>query len=221
MFLASKTGNSAWYFDINAVPYSGVGADDLEQVTELPLGNVFPRGGILNGGFSWSVDVGDNLNNRCVFTSNRGEFAIYSGDPDVDFVLDGLYVSGALLSSNTLFSVGGDAYMLLDTGFKLLSEIVRGSPTGGEIGSLEEGSYIALRKALNLLEAEPGDHIVAYFRLLDMAILVNRKATESDLGSKVIAYNTKLKAWTEFTGMEHSGYYGFWQFAFVVFGSCW
>ena len=116
-------------------------------------------------------------------------------------MLDGLYVSGALLSSNTLFSVGGDAYMLLDTGFKLLSEIVRGSPTGGEIGSLEEGSYIALRKALDLLGAAPGDHIVAYFRLLDMAILVNKRAaSESGLEPKVIAYNTKLKAWTEFTG---------------------
>ena len=81
MFLASRESNSAWYFDVNAVPYSGVGADDLEQVTELPLGNVFPRGGILNGGFSWSVDVGDNLNNRCVFTSNRVSLRYIVGTP--------------------------------------------------------------------------------------------------------------------------------------------
>ena len=195
VFFADKGSNSAWYLDISAVP---INDDGIEQVTELPLGNVFPGGGILTGGFSWSVDVGDNLNNRCVFTSDKGEFAVYSGDPDLDFVLDGLYVSGNLLNKNSLFFVGGDAYMLLDTGFKLLSEIVRGAPQGGEIGSLEEGSYNSLRKALNLGIAQFRTYIVVYNRLLDMALLINTDRVFVD--HVVVAYNTKLKAWTTFTG---------------------
>ena len=195
VFFADKGSNSAWYLDISAIP---INDDGIEQVTELPLGNVFPGGGILTGGFSWSVDVGDNLNNRCVFTSDKGEFAVYSGDPDLDFVLDGLYVAGSLLNKNSLFFVGGDAYLLLNTGFKLLSEIVRGAPQGGEIGSLEDKSYNSLRKALSLEFAQFRQYTVVYHRLLDMALLVNRFFNEVT----VVAYNTKLKAWTTFTGWD-------------------
>ena len=211
-FIAGRGINSAWYFSINAVP---IDDDQIEQITELPLGNIFPRGGLLSGGFSWSVDVGDNLNNRCVFTSDQGEFAIYSGDPDIDFVLDGLYVSGSLLSKNTLFSVGGDAYMLLNTGFKLLSEIVQGAPQGGELGSLEEGSYLALRKTLKLRGAVPGQHIVSYFRLLDMALLIEKGAS----GSVVVAYNTKLKSWSVFGSFVDGVHQGWNIRAVTAFGN--
>ena len=46
---------------------------------DVSLSGVFQRGGKLLLGATWSLDSGDGMDDKCVFVSDRGEAAIYSG----------------------------------------------------------------------------------------------------------------------------------------------
>lgn len=209
IFFAHRASNSVFYLGINSVP---VDDDTIPQASEFPMGNVFPERGRVFNGYSWSVDVGDDFNNRCVFASTVGDLAIYSGDPDLDFNLDGVYKAGVPLSKTAAVSVGGDVYALMHHGFKSVLEIVQGREGGGEPYSLEEGSFESLRRelridALGTLEANQinrGSHAVKYLRQLDMLIMAHMRGDTRegmrDDKSAVVAYNTRLKAWGPFTG---------------------
>lgn len=117
LFFVEQGTLSAWYLATNAI----AGA-----LTEFPLQGVFRRGGSLLFGSAWSVDSGEGLDDLCVFVTDRGEVAVYSGsDPASDFALQGVYEIGTPLDKNTWFRSGGDLAILTEEGIIPLSAALR------------------------------------------------------------------------------------------------
>lgn len=106
---------SAWYLPVDS--FAGA-------ATEFPLNGVFKKGGSLLFGASWSVDAGDDLNDRNVFVSTEGEIAVYSGDPSSSFALDGRYDMARPISKETM-QAGGDLLIMTEVGLVPLSEALR------------------------------------------------------------------------------------------------
>lgn len=113
LWFAQKDGLSAWY-----LPVDQVGG----ELTELPLGGVFQRGGVLLFGQAWSVSAGGGLTDQCVFVTTEGEVAAYQGiDPGAvaTWGLVGLYRIGKPLGAKAFTKAGGD--LLIATNIGLVS----------------------------------------------------------------------------------------------------
>lgn len=114
-FFIEKNTMNAWYLGVNSI----AGA-----ATKLPLSGLFNKGGSLLFGSSWSGDSGDGLDDRIVFATDQGEFAVYAGgdpgDPS-DWSLQGVYEIGEPLGATAHFRVGGDIIVATKSGFIPLS----------------------------------------------------------------------------------------------------
>lgn len=114
---------SAWFLSVNAI---------RGQATELPLDGVFRSGGSLIGGATWSSDSGRGMDDRCVFLTNQGEVAIYSGaNPEnvSGWALEGVYSVGAVLGERPMVSLGGDVLFATKRGIIPLSGVVSKDPS--------------------------------------------------------------------------------------------
>lgn len=195
VFFIQKDTNSAWYLDIGSIPTAS------GRATELPLGAVFNHGGQLLSGFTWSVDVGDTLTDRCVFVTANGEYAVYNGDPDIDFAIDGVYRAGILKSRNSFFKLGGDTHLLMSNGVKSFSEIVRGGSGGNEPNSLDKGVAGILKETL--LYANKDDQFEAeYLRSADMVLFgnVTKLRDVNNKEEQLFVRNSRIGAWATIKG---------------------
>lgn len=82
---------------------------------------IFRRGGALLFGGTWSLDAGNGLDDKCVFVTDQGEMAVYSGaNPDGsdpgDFDLVGRYDISIPMGKNVTMSAGGDLLVLTQDG---------------------------------------------------------------------------------------------------------
>ncbi len=120
-FIQAGTMN-AWYLGVNSV--SGT-------ATILPLAGVFNRGGSLLFGATWSSDSGAGMDDRCVFATDQGEFAVYAGDPsDLNtWSLTGVYDLGEPLGKNAHMSIGGDLIVATRTGLIPISAATAKDPS--------------------------------------------------------------------------------------------
>jgi hypothetical protein len=98
-FFIQKDSMNAWYLGVNSV----AGA-----ATKLPLAGIFNKGGSLLFGATWSSDSGAGMDDRCVFATDQGEFAVFGGDPIDGWSMTGVYDIGAPLGRRAIMSVGGD-----------------------------------------------------------------------------------------------------------------
>lgn len=112
--------------DAYYLPVNSVGG----KLSVLPLGAIFPLGGTLLFGASWSLGTSDQggLSAQCVFVTTEGEVAVYQGsNPDSidDWRLVGVYRIGRPLGKNAHISAGGDIIVATTIGFLPLSEAVQ------------------------------------------------------------------------------------------------
>lgn len=115
LWFAQKDGLSAWY-----LPVDQIGG----ELTKLPLGGVFQRGGVLLFGQAWSVSSGGGLTDQCVFVTTEGEVAAYQGiDPgDANaWGLVGLYRIGKPLGAKAFVKAGGDLLIATNIGMVSLA----------------------------------------------------------------------------------------------------
>ncbi|WP_215263958.1 hypothetical protein [Epibacterium ulvae] len=124
-FYIERGSLNAWYLGINSV------AGPAER---LPLTGIFRRGGSLLFGASWSDDSGDDSSDRCVFVTDRGEFAVYQGDPSsaATWQFAGVYDIGTPLGPDAALAVGGDLIIATQTGLIPVSAAVQ-----KDVGELE------------------------------------------------------------------------------------
>ena len=92
--------------------------------TDFPLGGVFKLGGELLFGATWSVDSGEGLDDLCVFVSDLGEVAVYSGADPASWSLQGVYKIGKPMGKRAWFKAGGDLVIATDDGLVPLSAAV-------------------------------------------------------------------------------------------------
>lgn len=121
LYFIEKDSLNAWY-----LPVDQVGG----ELTLLPLGGVFVRGGVLTWGQSWSLDNGGSggLSEQCVFTTTEGEVAAYQGlSPDVDqgWTKVGVYRIGRPMGKKAFIRAGGDIVIATTVGFISLASASR------------------------------------------------------------------------------------------------
>lgn len=112
---------SAWY-----LPVDQIGGD----LTELPLGGVFNRGGNLMFGQTWSLDSGGDggLSEQNIFVTTTGEVAAYQGlspDSASDWSLVGTYRIGKPLGKRAVIRAGGDIIIATTIGLIPLSQAIK------------------------------------------------------------------------------------------------
>ncbi|MCP1239870.1 hypothetical protein NKW44_09200 [Acetobacter lovaniensis] len=123
-FIESGTMN-VWYMSAGAVAGS---------VTPLPLGGVFPAGGSLLFGSSWSLDnsSSNGLSEQCVFVTDAGEVAVYQGyDPNLSSTWGkvGLYRVDKPRGKRAFIRNGGDLLIATDAGLIPLTQAVNRNPS--------------------------------------------------------------------------------------------
>jgi hypothetical protein len=119
LFFVEEGTTSAWY-----LPVKSIGG----AASELDLGAVFKRGGTLLFGATWSLDSGDGMDDVCLFVSNLGEVAVYSGTNPASastWALTGVYQIGVPLDKHSFFRTGGDIAVLTEDGIIPISEALR------------------------------------------------------------------------------------------------
>lgn len=92
--------------------------------TVFDLSGVFNRGGYLMGIGSWSRDGGQGPDDYVAFITSRGEVAIYSGDPQANMELAGVYEMGAPLGRRSITKVGPDLAVVCVDGVVPLSRAI-------------------------------------------------------------------------------------------------
>lgn len=115
LWFIQKDGLRAWY-----LPVDQVGG----ELTELPLGGVCQRGGVLLFGQTWSVSGGGGLTDQCVFVTSEGEVVAYQGtDPGsvATWGLVGLYRIGKPLGAKAFVKAGGDLLIATNIGMVSLA----------------------------------------------------------------------------------------------------
>lgn len=119
-WFVEKDTMNAWYLGVNSV--SGA-------ATKFPLAGVFRRGGTLHSGATFSTDSGDGLDDYILFMTDRGEFALYSGDPADTFSLIGVYSIGEPLAKSPYVPIGGDVLVVTKSGLTPVSGAIAKSPS--------------------------------------------------------------------------------------------
>lgn len=119
IFFIKQDSLSAYY-----LPVDSIGG----AVVELPLGAIFPRGGSLLFGSSWSLETGAGLSEQCAFVTTEGEAAIFQGtDPSSASTWSkvGVYRIGKPLGPKAHIRAGGDLVIATDIGFVPLSQAIQ------------------------------------------------------------------------------------------------
>jgi hypothetical protein len=122
LFFVKRDSLKAYYLPVASI---GGAAQDVS------LSGVFQRGGKLLLGATWSLDSGDGMDDKCVFVSDRGEAAIYSGADPSDastWRYEGRYEVGTPLGKNATMRVGGDLLIATDEGIVPLSAALQKDP---------------------------------------------------------------------------------------------
>jgi hypothetical protein len=100
-FVEGGTMN-AWYLPTNA--FQG-------RILQIPLAGAATKGGKLLCGFTWSIDAGDGIDDKCVFMTDQGELLIFTGsDPSTvaNWRQEGRYATSFPLGMNCWQPIGGD-----------------------------------------------------------------------------------------------------------------
>lgn len=109
----------AWY-----LPVGQIGG----ELAKFSLGGVFPLGGSLVFGATWSQETGDGLSSMCLFVTSNGEAAVYAGDDpaSVDsWAKVGVYQIGKPKGPNSYFRRGGDVVVATDIGVIPISQALQ------------------------------------------------------------------------------------------------
>lgn len=93
--------------------------------TPFDLAGVFNKGGYLQAVGSWSRDGGQGPDDYVAFVTSRGEVAIYSGDPERNMELAGVYEMGAPIGRRCLTKVGPDLAVICVDGVVPLSRAIQ------------------------------------------------------------------------------------------------
>lgn len=115
-FFIQKDSLDAFY-----LPVGQIGG----ELTKFSLGGVFPQGGNLVFGGTWSQETGSGLSSLCVFVTDNGEVAVYQGDNPGDasaWQRVGVYTVGKPMGPNAFIPRGGDIACCTDVGLIALSQ---------------------------------------------------------------------------------------------------
>lgn len=188
-FMIEQGTMNAWYLGVNAV--SGT-------ATKLPLAGLFTKGGALSFGATWSSDSGSGMDDRCVFATTEGEFAVFSGDPSsaTEWVSAGVFDLGEPLDPRAHMSVGGDLIIATKAGLIPISAAMEKDVAQLKLSALSRNIDPDWRQEVINAGRVSGWRLVKWDSR-NMAILAPPKQAEQGY---CFAVNLETGAWTKFTG---------------------
>ncbi|MFT8308502.1 hypothetical protein [Acetobacter malorum] len=125
LYFIQRDSMNFWYLEAAAI-----GGDALPY----PMGGIFPDGGALLFGSSWSLDnsSSNGLSEQCVFVTDAGEVAVYQGiDPNLTDTWGkvGLYRIDKPRGKRAFIRNGGDLLIATDAGLIPLTQAVERNPS--------------------------------------------------------------------------------------------
>ena len=187
-FFIQRDSMNAWYLGVNSV--SG-------QAEKLPLAGVFNKGGALLFGATWSSDSGAGMDDRCVFATDQGEFAVFGGDPIDGWSMTGVYDVGEPLGSRAIMSVGGDLIIATKGGLVPISAAVQKDLGELKLASLSRAIEPDWRREAALSGRSFGWRL-AKWESRNMAFIVPLEAGVDRQHCFVV--NLGTGKWSKFTG---------------------
>lgn len=191
LFFVEKNSLNAWYLPADSIGGTAV---------QMPLGGVFPRGGALLFGSSWSLETGNGLQEQCAFFSSEGEVAIYQGtDPSTAATWSkvGVYRTGKPRGAKAHIRAGGDVVTATDIGFLPLSTSVQRDYAALSAAAI---SY-KIEEAWNEALAErPGNWACEIWPTKQM-VLVAPPTPDGQIAEIFVA-NARTGAWGLYTGWK-------------------
>lgn len=186
IFYIEKNSFNAWYMPINSIGGTAV---------KLPLTGIFKNGGFLLFGATLSSDSGAGFNDRCVFVTTKGEFAVYSGDPSsIDsWRLEGVFNLGYALGKNSHIKIYGDILVATRNGFLSINSIMQGQATSKNISSNIKNDW-----QKDILRLQPNDvYKIAHCNNSNLVFI----ALPSKLGT-IYVLNLDTMAWSKIKGWD-------------------
>ncbi|MDC9701529.1 MAG: hypothetical protein PSN37_04825 [Alphaproteobacteria bacterium] len=191
-FFIQKGTMNVWYLGINSV---------AGYATKLPLAGIFVRGGQLLFGTTWSSDSGAGMDDRCVFATDRGEFAVFSGDPIDQWLLIGIYDVGIPLGNKGFMSVGGDVIIATKGGMFPISSVVQKGLNQLKLSSLSECIDTDWRKESCASVSSVGWRLVKWEKQ-NMAFATSLGVNDNHTSCFVV--NLSTGGWSRLTGWKIS-----------------
>ena len=181
----------AWYLPIDSV--GGAASDHT-------LRGVFQRGGALLFGSTWSVDAGAGIDDYCVFVSDKGEVAVYSGDDPgaSNWALVGRYDLGGIpLGKNATMRAGGDLIIATSDGFIPLSATLKKDPIALSLDAVSFPIEPDWRQEANDRISLPWE--VEKWPEKNMAVITN-PVVDATTSAQCFVVNLETGAWARYTG---------------------
>lgn len=115
LFFVEQNSLNAWYLAVDAIGGAAI---------KFPL--VFPKGGTLVAGSTWTSDAGTQggQSAQCLFLSSEGEVAVYDGVDPSTWSIVGTYFVGKPCGINCFMKAGGDVIVMTEDGMFAMSQIV-------------------------------------------------------------------------------------------------
>jgi len=140
---------NAWYLPLNAIQGT---------LQMIPLSGAATKGGKLIAGFTWSIDAGDGIDDKCVFMTDLGELLIFTGsDPSsaANWRQEGRYEVSPPLGMNAHLAVGGDVLIATVDGIVPLSGAITKDRTELELAAITRPIKPMWRDEVNAKRALP------------------------------------------------------------------
>lgn len=183
-----KNSLKAWYLPVNAI------GGAMEQFS---LSGVFKRGGNLYIGASWSQDTGSGPDDYCVFITDQGEVAVYSGiDPSsVDtWAKVGVYDLGTPISPDTI-NAGGDLLVCTVDGIVPLSACMNKDPAALSVAAITRPIEQAWARAVSTRDVTKPIRLMKWQGEKMIVVGLPHR-------NEVFVCNAQTGAWARWTGIN-------------------
>jgi hypothetical protein len=187
-FFVEKDTSNAWYLAVDNIGGAA---------TKFSLAGIFPEGGQLLSGGSWSVDAGDGMHDLCVFISNLGEIAVYQGFDPASWTKVGIYSTGRVLGKNALLKVAGDLLIATADGLvpmSMIKSLDRAALSLNAISWQIEPDW--------KLEADARNDHWTMVKWPEKQMTIIALPSGASLSNRCFVVNTETGAWAEYTGWD-------------------
>lgn len=168
---------------------------------KFSLAGVFKKGGSLLFGASWTVNLGNVEDERCVFVSTEGEVAVYQGtDPSSasTWAIVGRYEITKPQGQNATMHAGGDLLIATEGGVVPMSEIATKDPAALSAAAVSRPIEPMWTDLVSDRQDVPWE--IAKWPAYNMAIFTAPNTTGVD--PKVLCVNLHTGAWARYTGWD-------------------
>lgn len=196
IFFIQKGSMNAWYLPVNSI---------AGTAKKLPLAGLFTKGGSLLIGSRWATDSGNSLEDRCVFITDKGELAIFSGPNPSDandWNLQGVYDVGEPLGLHSIMNIVGDLVIATQIGLVPLSAAVQKDPSQLKL-------HVASRaidpewRFETILSGRQTNWKVVKWDSRNMAIIAPEQESRGEASYSWVI-NLETGAWSRFSGWKIS-----------------